>query len=103
MGIYTKKAADKGIPSTELTLFRACGQAIVAIFPTALILKVPFLPPKSVRLRVAMRGIFGAIGSQCYFKAIQCLPLGDAITLISMYPAFTVFLAIPILGERLNT
>jgi len=102
MGIFTKKCAEKGVPSTEMTLIRACGQAIIVVFPLAWILKVPLLPPKPVRLKVALRGIVGCIGFQCYFRTIQCLPLGDAITLFSIYPAFTVFLAIPFLGERLN-
>lgn len=101
-GIFAKKAADKGVPSVELTLFRASGQGIILIFPLAWILKVPLLPPKPARCRVACRGIIGSIAIQFYYRAVQCLPLGDAITLFSIYPAFTVFLSIPLLGEQLK-
>jgi len=102
MGVYAKTVAMKGIPSYEIVLFRSCGQAIIVLFPLAWILKVPLIPPKGVRLRIAFRGIFGGIGLQCYYKAITCLPLGDAITLSSIYPALTVLIAIPVLGEKLT-
>jgi len=46
--------------------------------------------------------MFGSVGFHSYFKAIQCLPIGDAITLCSVYPVVTVVLAIPLLGERLD-
>jgi len=55
-----------------------------------------------VRWRVVWRGIFGGFSLQCYYKAIQCLPFGDAITLASITPAFTVLFAIPLLGEKLS-
>jgi len=102
VGIFIKKATEKGVPSTELSLIRDCGMAIIVIFPLAWFQKVPLLPPKSVRLKVALRGIFGSFSLNCYFKAIQCLPIGDAITLYCIYPSFTVLFAIPFLGERLN-
>jgi len=102
MGIFVKKAEQKGIPSTELTLLRACGQGIFVVLPAVWVLKVPLVPPRHVRGKVILRGIVGGIGFQCYFKTIQCLQLGDAITLSSIYPAFTAILAIPLLGERID-
>jgi len=35
MGVFTKRAANKGMPSPELVVIRASGQALIVIFPVA--------------------------------------------------------------------
>ncbi len=47
----------------------------------------------NVRFFVVLRGIVGGLGFCCYFMAISILPLGDAITLLSLYPVVTVIVA----------
>jgi drug/metabolite transporter (DMT)-like permease len=102
MALFGQEVTDKGFDSTELVLLRSCGQAILLTFPLSWFLKISLLPPKPARWLVACRGIVGAVAFQCYYKAIECLPLGNAITLFSIYPVFTVAFSIPLLGEKLT-
>jgi len=102
MALFGQEVTDQGLASTELVLIRSCGQAIILTFPLAYSLKISLLPPKPARWLVAWRGIIGSVAFQCYYKAIQCLPLGNAITLFSIYPVVTVGFAIPLLGEKLT-
>jgi len=102
MALFGQELTDQGLASTELALIRTCGQAILLTFPLAYFLKISLLPPKPARWLVAWQGIVCGFALQCDWKAIQCLPLGDAITLSSIYPAFTVGFSIPLLGEKLT-
>jgi len=102
MAVYGKEAVDRGFSYTELILIRSSGQAILLTFPLSYFQKISLLPPKSARRLVALGGIITSLGSLCYFKALQCLLIGDAITLFSIYPAVTVGFSIPLLGEKLT-
>jgi len=102
MSLFGKEVTNQGLPPPELVLIREWGQAIILTFPLAYFQKTSLLPPKSARWLVATRGILGAAGSQCFYKAIQCLPLGDAIALYGIFPVVTVGFAIPLLGETLT-
>jgi len=102
MAVYGKEAIDRGFAWTELILLRSSGQAIVLTFPLSYFQKISLLPPKSARGLVALGGIITSVGSVCYFKALQCLRIGDAISLFSIYPVVTVGFSIPLLGEKLT-
>lgn len=51
---------------------------------------------------VIARGILGSLGFVMYFYSISSLPLGDAITLFSLYPIHTLFLAKIFLNEDIT-
>jgi drug/metabolite transporter (DMT)-like permease len=52
---------------------------------------------------VLTRGCVGGLGFVLYFYTISVLPLGDAVTLLSMYPIITIFFARIFLGEIART
>ncbi len=102
MGIFVKLAADEGVNPFELVFWRAIIQGSVNV-AAMIYLKVysPFGPPE-VRGLVLLRGIVGGSGFCGYFLAISILPLGDAITLLSLYPIITVVVARFALGELID-
>ncbi len=51
---------------------------------------------------VAMRGFFGGCGFIFYYYSISVLPLGDAMTLFSLTPIQTLFLAKIFLNEQIK-
>ena len=48
---------------------------------------------------VILRGITGGFGFINYYYTLETLLLGDATTLLSLYPIVTIFLARIVLGE----
>jgi len=123
MGSFLKLASQTGIPSTQLVFTRAVFQGVIvfaimctnrydendsALPRNEISTKPPFLiqapfgtSAKIVRI-VVIRGIFGAFGFVFYYYTMIALPLGDAVTLFSLYPIFTLFLALLILGEKID-
>ena len=68
-----------------------------------LLIQVPFGRPGHGRNIVVLRGIVGGgFGFICYFYSIKSLPLGDAITLFSIYPVYTIFMAKFFLDENIT-
>jgi drug/metabolite transporter (DMT)-like permease len=63
----------------------------------------PFGGTSTVRKIVLARGCVGGLGFVLYFYTISVLPLGDAVTLLSMYPIITIFFARIFLGEIART
>lgn len=51
---------------------------------------------------VIVRGILGGCGFIMYFYSISAIPIGDAITLFSLYPIHTLFIAYFYLGEEIR-
>jgi len=51
---------------------------------------------------VLLRGIIGGFGFCNYYYTLSTLPLGDATTLLSLYPILTIFLGRLILGEEIK-
>ena len=82
--------SDYGIPSLELVAIRA-GFQLVIVAGGILTLRTGFVAPYGTRLFVGLRGIIGGAGFLCYFHAMTVLELGDAVTLLSLYPVFSVF------------
>ncbi len=70
--------------------------------PPKLLICNPFGTSRRVIRIVALRGLFGGLGFINYFFSIKALPLGDAITLFSLYPIHTLFLAYFFLGEKIK-
>eukprot|EP00585_Thalassiosira_rotula_P021289 CAMPEP_0196217748 /NCGR_PEP_ID=MMETSP0912-20130531/35007_1 /TAXON_ID=49265 /ORGANISM="Thalassiosira rotula, Strain GSO102" /LENGTH=257 /DNA_ID=CAMNT_0041495249 /DNA_START=189 /DNA_END=962 /DNA_ORIENTATION=+ len=51
---------------------------------------------------VILRGIIGGFGFCNFYYTLSTLPLGDATTLLSLYPIVTIFLARVVLGEEIK-
>ena len=68
-----------------------------------LLIWVPFGRSGFEKKIVILRGIIGGgFGFICFFFSIKSLPLGDAITLFSLYPIYTIFLANVFLNEPIT-
>ncbi|KAL7460746.1 hypothetical protein ACHAXS_001190 [Conticribra weissflogii] len=52
---------------------------------------------------IIFRGFIGGLGYLNFFYTLSTLPLGDATTLLSLYPVITIFLARCVLGEPIKT
>lgn len=116
MGIFLKLASEEtatttGIPSTELVFFRSTFQGSLVVIGMIgsrqrengrLLIANPFGQSiREIKVVVA-RGVIGGIGFLFYFYSIKTLPLGDAITLFSLYPILTIFLARCVLNEPIS-
>ena len=64
--------------------------------------RVPILGHRANLVPLAARGLFGGVAMILYFWALQLTTLANASSLHYAHPLFTTFLAVPILGERLN-
>jgi drug/metabolite transporter (DMT)-like permease len=62
----------------------------------------PFGTTREMCNTVALRGIIGGFGFVNYYYTLSTLPLGDATTLLSLYPILTIFLARALLGEEIK-
>jgi len=83
-----------GIPSTQLVLFRAVFQGTLVVVTMGIfdpkLLSRPFGDSVAVQKLVVARGIVGGTGFLLYYYTMTVLPLGDAITLLSLSPIITV-------------
>lgn len=85
--VATRSALSLGLSAAA---YRGSGQAS------------PFFgSPQNIPL-LATRGLVGAAAMDCYYGAIQRLPLGDAVALLFINPALTALLAWVVLGEALS-
>ena len=67
-----------------------------------LLVQAPFgRDPKVVRI-VLLRGFFGGLGVFLHFYSMKTIPLGDEVTIHSLYSVFTPILAIFTLGEHMD-
>lgn len=51
---------------------------------------------------VVLRGLTGGVAVLLYFFSVSTIPVGDAVTLMSLAPVFTVFLARATMGEPIQ-
>ena len=126
MGCFVKLATTSDvtqiIPSIEIVFFRAVFQGIIVtismfFFTTTvtttisggiqnnkkkLLIKHPFGLTKEIIQIVIIRGMCGGIGFCLYFYTISTLPLGDAVTLLSLNPIFTLLIASVVLHEEMT-
>ena len=113
-----KLVSEDGTPSTELVFYRAAFQGIfVTIYmirtssdveneidgasKPKLLIQMPFGKSKDEIPVVIGRGLMGGLNFIMKFYSMIALPLGDAITLFSLHPIITVFLAWFFLGEKI--
>ena len=52
----------------------------------------PFRGTRDVVRVVVLRGVLGGMGFVSYFYTVNALPIGDAITLMSLFPIVSIFL-----------
>ena len=111
MGVFLKLASANGMPSTELVVCRATFQGFLILIAMIFIRKeeggkrlimIPFGDTPAIKNVVLLRGAFGGSGFIFYFYSIKSLPLGDAITLFSLYPIITIFMARCFLKEPIK-
>ncbi|NNF34445.1 MAG: DMT family transporter [Saprospiraceae bacterium] len=87
------------LPALELVFFRSFG---ALIFGLIWINRVG-VPIKGNNQKILiLRGIVGVTSMALYFRAIQLMPVGSAISLRYLAPFFAAGLAIVILGERMK-
>ena len=67
-----------------------------------LIIQRPFGTNPTMCKVVLLRGIIGGFGFCNYYYTLSTLPLGDATTLLSLYPILTIFLGRLVLGEEIK-
>lgn len=83
----------------QVVFFRAFG-TFIFIFPYMLLKKVPILGTH--RKWLFLRGITGFVSLALFFVVVQRIPLGSAISIRYIAPAFSVILAVIFLKERVN-
>ena len=66
------------------------------------LIRYPFGSSETVQSIVLARGICGGLGFLCYYYTVSVLPLGDAITMLSMSPVITVLAASLVLHEPIQ-
>jgi len=62
----------------------------------------PFGNTTKISKIIIFRGFIGGLGYLNFFYTLSTLPLGDATTLLSLYPIITIFLARCVLGEPIK-
>lgn len=110
-GAFVKLAhIEGGLPSTELVFARGIFQGSLVVLGLYVcrdeknqrLIWRPF-GTGAARKIVWARGILGGAGFLFDYHCMAVLPLGDAITLMSLYPFLTIFLARAVLGEEIRT
>ena len=83
-------------------LFVRCVVQLVIMIPIMIYKKVHPLgtPDWSTRWRVLAQGVLGGLLLLAMFKAVSCLPLGDATAIFFSSPAFTMVLSMVILKDH---
>ncbi len=83
----------------QVVFFRALG-TFAFIFPYMLYKRIPIIGKEVFWLSV--RGIIGFISLAAFFMVIQRIPLGSAISIRYIGPAFSVILAVIFLKEKVK-
>ncbi|MCH9661026.1 MAG: DMT family transporter [Bacteroidetes bacterium] len=83
----------------QVVFFRAMG-TFVFIFPYMLVKKIPIIGTE--RKWLFVRGFIGFLSLALFFFVIQRIPLGSAISIRYLGPAFAVVLAVIFLHEKVK-
>jgi len=102
MGVFVKLATEEGMSAFQLVFCRAVFQGLI-VGCVILYQQLPFFGPANIRMWVVARGCFGGLSFLCYFLTIQLLPLGDSISLSSLYPVVTLLIARFLLKEPVTS
>jgi drug/metabolite transporter (DMT)-like permease len=110
-GAFVKLGHIRGrLPSTELVFARGIFQGACIVLGLVVtrddknqrLIHHPFGKGAAAKRLVWARGIIGGMGFLLDYHCMAVLPLGDAITLMSLYPFLTIFLARFVLGEEIK-
>jgi drug/metabolite transporter (DMT)-like permease len=114
MGCFLKLVSDTGTPSTEMVFYRAIFQGIFVFIymlraradvndeESKLMIAMPLGKSRNEISIVIGRGLLGGLNFIMKSYSMIALPLGDAITLFSLHPIITVFMAWLFLGETIR-
>ena len=99
-----------GLPSTELVFSRGIFQGSLVVLGLYLcrdakgqrLIAHPFGKSAEAKKLVWMRGIIGGAGFLLDYHCMSVLPLGDAMTLMSLYPFVTIVFARIFLQEEIK-
>ncbi len=103
-----KWGASLNFGSMEMLMWRSGMQCVIAVITSIITFQArgewsAFRALTNMELvYLACRGFTGGIGVACYFHAITLIPVGDAITVLSIYPVIAAFLAYFILKEHIT-
>jgi len=97
-----------GLPSTELVFARGIFQGSLVVLGLYIcrdakgqrLISHPFGKTATAQKLVWMRGVIGGAGFLLDYHCMSVLPLGDAMTLMSLYPFITIILARVFLNEK---
>eukprot|EP00536_Pseudo-nitzschia_multiseries_P009740 jgi/Psemu1/288647/fgenesh1_pg.281_\ len=110
-GAFVKLAhVNGGLPSTELVFARGVFQGSLVVLGLYIcrdakgkrLIAHPFGKSVEAQRLVWMRGIIGGAGFLLDYHCMSVLPLGDAMTLMSLYPFVTIVLARIFLQEQIT-
>jgi len=110
-GSFVKLAHQDDLPSTELVFSRGIFQGGLVLFGLIIcrdpkgrrLINHPFGNSNEAKKLVWMRGIIGGAGFLLDYYSMSVLPLGDAMTLMSLYPFITIIFARIFLQEEIRT
>lgn len=123
MATFVKLAASTGLPSTELVFLRASFQSLFVLCcmvfckakteaeggrvadssrQRSVLLRTPFGGKPEVKRVVLLRGVIGSLGFINFYYTMSALPIGDAISLLSLYPILTIAVAWFFLDEPIQ-
>jgi len=109
-GAFVKLGHIHGLPSTELVFARGIFQGSLVVLGLCIckdakgqrLIAHPFGKSAEAQKLVWMRGIIGGAGFLLDYHCMSVLPLGDAMTLMSLYPFVTIVLARIFLNEAIQ-
>eukprot|EP01083_Nonionella_stella_P200255 733561_1 len=97
-----------GYGSMEMLMWRSGTQIIIAILSSIITKqsqtewKLLISLTKSEIIYLILRGIFGGLSVACYFHSITLISVGDAVTVLSIYPIIAAFCAYLMLNEKIT-
>ena len=86
------------LPTFELVFFRSIGSVLCGFF---ILYRLRVSPLGNQRRLLLLRAIVGVTSLALFFKAIQMMPLGAAVSLRYLSPFFATLLAVIFLRERM--
>ena len=101
---------EADLPSTQLVFSRGIFQGVFIVLGLYVckdakgqrLIKHPFGQGTAARKLVWARGLIGGAGFLLDYHCMSVLPLGDAMTLMSLYPIPTIFFARVFLNEEIK-
>ena len=99
MGLLVK-LAGRGVPSHQIVLVRALFTLVLSWWGVRAAGVRPLWGHQ--RPLLLIRGLFGAIGINCFYYSLVHLPLGEATLIQYMNPVFATLLAAWWVGERIR-